>query len=281
MTVIRGLRIVFSVEHLNTLRCAEIDKIVRHFRPAGARVLEVGAGTGQQALELRRRGFSVEAIEIPSSNYAQDRLFPIVDFDGRHIPFADHSFDIVFSSNVLEHVPDLVQMHSEIRRVLKPSGYAVHILPTHAWRFWTTLSAFPTAAQYAGTIGRQLRPAWPPGLSEAKRLAGAWYRASRHVLAPLAQRRHGERGNIISETWLFHPGWWRRNFAANGFDIIKDEPMGLFYTGNMTFNSRWSIARRARLARTLGSACHIFELRARDTAGPVAGDRHARPDTSA
>src|SRR3569832_1129309 len=166
---------MFSVEHLNTLRSAEIEKIVMHLRPAGARVLEVGAGTGQQALELSRRGFQMEAIEIPSSNYAQARMFPIVDFDGRHIPFPDSSFDVVFSSNMLKHVADLTQMHREIMRVLKPTGYALHVLPTHAWRFWTTLSAKPTAVQYAGTIGDQLKPRWPPTLAEIKRLVRAWY----------------------------------------------------------------------------------------------------------
>jgi SAM-dependent methyltransferase len=256
---------MFSVDHLNVLRSAEIEKIAKHLRPAGARVLEVGAGTGQQALELERRGFQVEAIEIPSSNYAQDRMFPIVDFDGRHIPFPDASFDVVFSSNVLEHVPDLVQMHKEIRRVLKPTGYALHVLPTHAWRFWTTLSAFPTAVQYAGTIGDQLKPRWPLSLAEIKRLAGAWHPAGRHLAAPFGQRRHGERGNIISETWLFHPNWWRRNFGANGFEIIRDEPMGLFYTGNMTFNTRWTLGRRERLSRVLGSACHLFEIKSRES----------------
>jgi SAM-dependent methyltransferase len=254
---------MFSVEHLNVLRSIEIERIAAHFRPQGARILEVGAGTGQQALELSKRGFAVEAIEIPSSNYVQNRLFSITDFDGRHIPFADASFDIVFSSNVLEHVPDLVQMHKEIRRVLRPSGYAVHVLPTHAWRFWTTVSAIPTALQYAGTIGHGLRPHWPCNGHEIKRLFGAWLLAARHLLAPLAQRRHGERGNIISEIWLFHPSWWRQNFRANGFDIIRDEPMGLFYTGNMTFNKRWSIAKRGQLAKWLGSACHIFEIKAR------------------
>ncbi|WLA85822.1 class I SAM-dependent methyltransferase [Bradyrhizobium elkanii] len=261
---------MFSVEHLNTLRSAEIEKIIKHLRPADAHLLEVGAGTGQQARELSNRGFRVEAIEIPSSNYAQDRLFPILDFDGRHIPFPDSHFDVVFSSNVLEHVPDLVQMHNEIRRVLKPNGYALHILPTHAWRFWTTLSAFPTAVQYAGTIGDQLKPRRPFNYAEIKRLAGAWHPAGRHLLAPFGQQRHGERGNIISETWLFHPSWWRRNFAVNGFEIIKDEPMGLFYTGNMTFNTRWSLGRRAQLSRVLGSACHLFELRSRKAVTPAA-----------
>lgn len=261
---------MFSVEHLNVLRTAEIEKIVRHLRPRGARLLEVGAGTGQQAKKLSEFGFDVEAIEIPSSNYAQHRLFNITDFDGRHIPFPDASFDIVFSSNVLEHVPDLVQMHKEIRRVLKPTGYAVHVLPTHAWRFWTTLSSFPTAVQYAGTIGDQLKPRRPFNRAELKRLAQAWYPAARHLATPFAQRRHGERGNIISETWLFRPGWWRRNFRDNGFDIIKDEPMGLFYTGNMTFNTEWSLEKRSRMARRLGSACHIFELKVRGQEGPTA-----------
>jgi ubiquinone/menaquinone biosynthesis C-methylase UbiE len=260
---------MFSVDHLNVLRSNEIENIARHLRPAGARVLEVGAGTGQQAVELTRRGFHIEAIEIPCSNYAQDRMFPIVDFDGRHIPFPDASFDVVFSSNVLEHVPDLVQMHREIKRVLKPTGYALHVLPTHAWRFWTTLSAFPTAVQYAGTIGDQLKPRWPPSLAEIRRLAGAWYPAGRHLIAPFGQRRHGERGNIISETWLFHPNWWRRNFFANGFEIIKDEPMGLFYTGNMTFNTRLTLERRAMLSHVLGSACHLFEIKSRESHVPA------------
>ena len=53
---------MFSLANLDAIRGAEIDKIAA-FIPAGARVLEIGAGTGQQALELRRRGFAVTAIE--------------------------------------------------------------------------------------------------------------------------------------------------------------------------------------------------------------------------
>src|SRR5262249_57942576 len=99
-TVTEGQAAVFSLEHLNTLRSAEIEKIVRHLRPPGARVLEIGAGTGQQARELSRRGFKVEAIEIPSSNYAPDRMFPIIYFDGRHISFPECKFRIAFFCRV-------------------------------------------------------------------------------------------------------------------------------------------------------------------------------------
>jgi hypothetical protein len=65
---------------------------------------------------------------------------------------------------------------------------------------------------------------------------------------------------VITELWLFHPQWWRRNFRENGFEVIHDEPMGLFYSGNMLLGSRLSIDARKRLAASLGSACHLFKL---------------------
>jgi SAM-dependent methyltransferase len=248
------------VEFLNHLRAAESQTIAALLRP-GARILEVGAGTGRQALDLKARGFDVEAIEIPDSNYKQERLFPITNYDGRHFPFPDASFDIVLSSNVLEHVPDLRALHSEIRRVLRPGGYCLHVLPTHVWRFWTTLTAFPVAFQKVYALGSLLTE---PGLSVARKLSRFGLVALKSIgflLSPFFPNRHGERGVFLSELWLFRPSWWRRNFRANGFDIVTDEPMGLFYTGNFLLGFRISIETRARWARTLGSACHVFKLR--------------------
>ena len=66
---------MFSLEQLALQRCAEIDKIVTFFEP-GARILEIGAGTGQQATALAQRGFDVVAIEMPDSNYGHVREFP-------------------------------------------------------------------------------------------------------------------------------------------------------------------------------------------------------------
>ena len=255
---------MFSVAYINALRLAEIERVAAWF-PPGARILEVGAGTGRQAAELTRRGFPVEAIEVAASVYAGDRVFPITDYDGRTIPFPDRSFDIVFSSSVMEHVPDLAQLHREIRRVLRPGGRAVHVVPTHVWRIWTTLSGLAAGFDYAVSRRRELVPRPPFRRSERGRLARAWWRLFRHAASGLRQRRHGERGNLISETWLFRPEWWRRNFREHGFELVRETPMGLFYTGNMVFAERCSIASRSRLARVLGSATHLFELR-------VAGD---------
>jgi SAM-dependent methyltransferase len=250
---------VLSLEHLEVIRRAEIDRIVPLF-PAGARILEIGAGTGAQARELERRGYQVTAIELASSNYAAHRVFPIMDYDGRTIPLPDASVDVAFSSNVLEHVPDLARMHAEIHRVLAPTGYCIHVLPTHTWRFWTTLTSYLEAVSFSASSLPQLFPHTLPRGAELQRLGDAWQRTARHAVGLCLPRRHGERGNVVSELWLFHPHWWRRNFERNGFIVVRDEPMGLFYTGEVLLGRRLGLAKRARLARVLGSSCHLFKL---------------------
>jgi SAM-dependent methyltransferase len=252
---------MFTIDFLNELRAAEIETIVRHF-PPGARVLEIGAGTGKQALEIRRRGFEVEAIEIASSNYQGEQLFPITSYDGTHIPFPDASFDVVFSSNVLEHVRDLPALQVEIRRVMRPGAICIHVLPTHAWRFWTSLAAFPNGVAQAIAVvsDRQRGGSLAARARRALVLTGT---VLRHLFAPFFQGRHGEHGTIFGELWRFRPAFWRRHFRANGFDVVLDEPMGLHYTGYTLFGAGWPLEKRARLAKQLGSAAHLFELRPR------------------
>jgi SAM-dependent methyltransferase len=49
--------------------------------------------------------------------------------DGRHLPFADQALDHVIAAHVLEHQPDVLGALDEWRRVLRPSGHLVLILP--------------------------------------------------------------------------------------------------------------------------------------------------------
>jgi SAM-dependent methyltransferase len=52
--------------------------------------------------------------------------------DGRRLPYADGSFDIVFHNSVIEHVPDAAAFNREVRRVLRPGGVSICITGTPA-----------------------------------------------------------------------------------------------------------------------------------------------------
>jgi predicted SAM-dependent methyltransferase len=55
-----------------------------------------------------------------------------VRFDLTNIPYPDASFDVVYCSHVLEHVPDDRRALREFRRILAPGGYAVLLVPITA-----------------------------------------------------------------------------------------------------------------------------------------------------
>ena len=60
-----------------------------------------------------------------------DLYMPNVDYqvDLQDLPFSDRSYDFVFASHVLEHIPEDIKAISEIRRILKPGGIAVLPVP--------------------------------------------------------------------------------------------------------------------------------------------------------
>ncbi|MDG2390066.1 MAG: methyltransferase domain-containing protein [Planctomycetaceae bacterium] len=56
----------------------------------------------------------------------------MVNFDLTDIPYADNSFDVIYCSHVLEHIPDDRQAMRELRRVMTPNGWAILLVPITA-----------------------------------------------------------------------------------------------------------------------------------------------------
>ena len=119
---------------LKRIREYELELVIP-LMPPGSSVLEIGAGAGWQSKLLAEYGLGVEAIDVEDSRYESQRIWPVLIYDGENIPFPDSHFDVVFSSNVLEHIKQVDQFLDEIKRVLKPDGIAVHIVPSTSWRF--------------------------------------------------------------------------------------------------------------------------------------------------
>ncbi|ATO13180.1 SAM-dependent methyltransferase [Micromonospora sp. WMMA2032] len=93
---------------------------------SGARLLEVGAGTGQDSVFFRKEGLPVVAADLSPVMVEHCRAKGIEAhvMDFLHLDFPPDSFDAVFAMNCLLHVPnhDLPTVLAAIRAVLRPGG---------------------------------------------------------------------------------------------------------------------------------------------------------------
>lgn len=116
------------------------------------RVLEVGSGTGDYAAEWADRGVRITASEADPDRLAllQQRFRddPRVDVLPLAVPIGiDADYDAVVLYNVLEHIPDDVAALHDLRRLVRPGGRVVLLVPA----FELAMSDFDRA------IGHQRR----------------------------------------------------------------------------------------------------------------------------
>jgi ubiquinone/menaquinone biosynthesis C-methylase UbiE len=127
-------------EHLpDDLEPSDLDVRLAFMREgvrSGDRVLDLGSGAGGFTEWLERIGASPIGVEVAEAAVRRARAahpeleFQLVPIDGP-LPLKDNSFDVVWASEVIEHVADTGRWLSEVRRVLKPGGRLLVTTPSH------------------------------------------------------------------------------------------------------------------------------------------------------
>lgn len=97
------------------------------------KLLDIGCGIGQISLELKKRGLEVTGVDFSAAAVNKclaqglNAIKSDVDKDG--LRFADNSFDVVWVSDVIEHVFDPIFLLKETNRVLKKDGKLIFSVP--------------------------------------------------------------------------------------------------------------------------------------------------------
>lgn len=104
----------------------------------GLTVLDVGCGTGPFTLAALHRGARVTSldigIELLRCARAKGAAMPVAG-DAAALPFSDASFDLVISSECIEHTAHPERSVAELLRVLRPGSLLVLTCPNRAWRW--------------------------------------------------------------------------------------------------------------------------------------------------
>jgi SAM-dependent methyltransferase len=104
----------------------------------GGRVLDVGCGVGMYVRGFRQFTPHVFGVEIEGERAREASAFgEVIQSPGEALPFAEGSFDLVLSHEVIEHVADDRASVTEMMRVLKVGGRLALFCPNRLYPFET------------------------------------------------------------------------------------------------------------------------------------------------
>lgn len=249
-----------DLEWLHLVRDKELSVALSEFPgDPQSSVLEIGSGTGYMLERIGARYPNLVGLEIEGSAY--DATDPrIVRYDGKKLPFPDSSFDVIFSSHVLEHIPNIEAFIEEMARVLKPGGVAIHILPSSTWRVLT--SVFHYAAICRLVVSALTSRGKRVIRNQAKRRS-RWELASFLLISP----RHGATGNVITEVFYFSRTYWSRVFGRSSLHLRVNRGVGFVYWGRDVLRTVLPEKARVTLSRVLGSSSNLYVLEKGNGAG--------------
>jgi SAM-dependent methyltransferase len=103
--------------------------------PADPRILDAGCGSGRFMVELAKLG-TVTGVELSDTSVALARerqLGEVISGSVLEMPFADDSFDLAVSLDVIEHLEDDLGALRELRRTIAPGGALLVTVPAYQW----------------------------------------------------------------------------------------------------------------------------------------------------
>jgi ubiquinone/menaquinone biosynthesis C-methylase UbiE len=125
-----------QVEENRYRREPMIHGVAQFTRHRGKSLLEVGVGAGTDHLQWARAGALCHGVDLTNAAIETTRArlqhygftSDLQRVDAEKLPFADESFDLVYSWGVIHHAESPESIVAEIRRTLKPGGQFIGMM---------------------------------------------------------------------------------------------------------------------------------------------------------
>ena len=217
-------------------------------------VLDFGSGDGFSISKFKEYGLhNVSGIDVYDSNY-NSKDNEIIYYSGKLDDFPMlKKYDLIFSSNVLEHLTSPAQYIELFDSLLNESGFQVHIVPTHYWKFWNSFF------YYYSVLKLILKKIF----KTKKKFKKNSYKNKVNLKlkqSPFFIGRHGSRGTSFDEFKLFNPKSYKNIIVNSGFDF-EDFPIPIIYSGHKFLGNFIPIKFRSLLTKFFGYSCHCFIIK--------------------
>lgn len=212
------------------LRAGEMEALLSLYRPKGrGMALDIGSGLGFNAILLKKIYDKVVASDL----YVEDAMTHTLGMDRfnnflrrmnasgveaassrcEELPFGKDSFDAVYMIYTLEHIKDRNRALEEARRVLKPGGELIVIVPNFLERLFYPLSFYrDILAKLAGYLKKHDNS----GKAAAKNISRARDASYPHFPMP---EPHGEYADYCSELIKTNTSRWLNLARGSGFTV--------------------------------------------------------------
>lgn len=205
-----------------------------------ASILELGCGIGYYSAFLSTIADQVTATDLevtdptthsPGLQLTRDFLkklgvsnVTVKHASAEELPFADNSFDMVFSSHVLEHVPDVNKGILEINRVLKPGGINFCVVPTSTDKVYGFFLFYVYIAQrlFANSFGKIFKKNEIKANNEKPKVISAGSRISFFKYFPFPSP-HGAYPHYLIELKNWTLGGWKKIITQDNNIKLVDQ----------------------------------------------------------
>jgi SAM-dependent methyltransferase len=258
------------------IRRKELEAIKQWLLPRAEKhqtLLEVGGGNGMLAKDLADMGFNVTSIDPAPRRPSH---FPVSKEDCTSLTFEDNSFDVIFSSYVLEHIGELDKAFYEMGRVLRKDGIMVHAVPTQYSMIYTMLMQ---PIGYLIKIGLILkyglkflfrlitRPAseTQSGKQTTGTSSSVFNKANLKLAMTYANPirffipwPHGAAESCFEEIRNWKPAVWRSKFQRAGFIVIDAIPLPAAHSMHVVFPFKFMKLRYWLSEKNAGVGCSFL-----------------------
>lgn len=218
------------------LRKFEIDKMLDGFpKEHFDKALELGCGSGKHSKHLAYYCKKLIAIEYNENRLTEhsDEKTTFLTGDAQDLSqFSNNEMDMIFSSNLIEHLPNPGRCMAECRRVIKQEGLIIHAVPNRLWKIFHLLLYYPLgikiilrrtfSADKSADIGEFIA-------AEAK-LNSNMRPLDYSLKKNLLPKPHGISKSHISEFKNWGEKHWINIFEKNGLEVVNIVRLP-FYSG--------------------------------------------------